>query len=163
MSKKFFLFVAIAAIASFAAGSLVFSQYAEEEMPEVVKYTVVKGKGSVEVNGVKYPIYKGIKEVEANQFGGLYYAISKPDEKQANTLAKNIMKFYKGKKIVAGKAKLKAFKNIGKPDTTAWDSCGPAGFVVVEIVENWVDDVKENIVEVDLFAECNKDLEAFIL
>jgi len=122
------MIIAVMIIAS-AAG---FSQ------DEAKKITVTKGEA---VNdGIKYPVYKGVTEVEANQFGGIQFTLTFKNGKQAMDGAKKVMNFYKGKKIT--RHTIKKFTKVGKPDTTGWialDCAGDTGATVaVSVYENEV-------------------------
>jgi hypothetical protein len=137
-------------------GLIVSAQDKGTEPAGAKKYKAVKG--FVEVDSVKYPVFVGIKEVDASQFGGVTFALTQKNQKQALLMTEKIKRFYLGKKI--GKFALPQFKKVSKPETIAWSSlkCGNNNEGAHAVVK-----VEENTVTVYLFASCDEGVLAQIL
>ncbi len=137
-------------------GLVVSAQDKGTESSEAKKYKVAKG--FVEADSVKYPVFVGIKEVDASRFGGITFALPQKNHKQALLMAEKIKRFYVGKKI--GKLALPQFKKVSKPETIAWNSlkCGNINDGAHAVVK-----VEENTVTVYLFHSCDDGVLAHIL
>jgi hypothetical protein len=145
----FVLFIAM-------SGSLVSAQDKGMEPSEAKKYKATRG--FVEADSVKYPVFVGIREVEASRFGGITFSVTQKNHKQALLMAEKIKRFYLGKKI--GAIALPQFKKISKPETIAWSSlkCGSGNEGAHAVVK-----VEETTVTIYLFPSCEEGVLAQIL
>lgn len=110
--------------------------FAQDESNAPVQVPVVKGEADVE--GVKYPVFTKITNVEKGQFGGIRYTVSEANAKAALKKAEQIKKFYQNRKI--SKAKFGGFKKINKPDTIAWAATAKRGTEVFGVVVKVTDE-----------------------
>jgi hypothetical protein len=121
-----------------------------------LKYKVIKG--FAEANSVKYPVFIGVREVDATQSGGITFAVTQKNHKQALLMAEKLKRFYLGKKI--GKVSLPQFKKVSKPEIIAWNSikCGSSNEGAHAVVK-----VDDKTVSVFLFPSCDEGVLALIL
>lgn len=109
--RPFFVAIFVASLAS------------QDSEPEPRPIEVKDGRVTVEK--LSYPVFEGVKSVEASQFGGIRYDLTAANEKAALKMAAKIKAFYQGKKI--GGAKLSKFKKFGSPQRSAWVASGKSG------------------------------------
>lgn len=98
---------------------------ANADVPEVAvsadnEIAVKKGKAIVE--GVAYPVFKGIKTVDKSSFQGIRYEVPAKDNAAAMAEAQKIKAFYTGK--IIGGAKIGKFKKFGSPERKIWYAVG---------------------------------------